>query len=301
MYVPARSLQTTLATVVVAVATPLAIQAAHSSASAAGSDFQYVTRTSVNDSSTSREVVAQCPTGMAALGGGAFITNAAGQALLTGVYPENGPDGSFVRAAATEDADGYDGGWWLTVTAVCGKAPAGLEYVVTKGATRTAPNAGSAAGSGSADCAARGKHLIGTGFWNTDRSSVSAITPTDQGVRATSAATRLAPDAADPASRTVYAVCATSGTGFTVATATSTADSVETKSAVATCPAGTRIRSAGTALAGATDTQSGETPGAIVLDDLAVLPDFNAARVVAYEDQFGTDLPWSVTAYAICG
>ena len=99
---------------------------------------------------------------------------------------------------------------------------------------------------------------------------------------------------------TAYAVCATPNppANLTRASATTPASSVN-KFATVSCPAGTRVHSAG----GQVLTQAGSGTGdrRLVIDSVAIDPQLGSVTVRAVEDETGTGANWSVRALALCG
>lgn len=68
---------------------------------------------------------------------------------------------------------------------------------------------------------------------------------------------------------------------------------------VVPCPAGKHVYGVGGTISG--KNLSATDQAALVLDDLAILPESNSVRVTAYEHQTGTSLDWHIAAYALCG
>ena len=82
-----------------------------------------------------------------------------------------------------------------------------------------------------------------------------------------------------------------------MASATTPASSVN-KSATVSCPAGTRVHSAGGQLPPA---GSGAVDRSLVIDKVAIDPQLSSVTVRAVEDETGTAANWSVRALALCG
>jgi hypothetical protein len=94
-----------------------------------------------------------------------------------------------------------------------------------------------------------------------------------------------------------YAVCASTPANLIAVSATSPASSVS-KSATVSCPAGTRVHSAGGQL---TPPGSGAVNRSLVIDKVAIDPQLRRVTVRAVEDETGTTANWSVRAHALCG
>jgi hypothetical protein len=96
---------------------------------------------------------------------------------------------------------------------------------------------------------------------------------------------------------TGYAVCANTPRNLTTVSAASPASSAS-KSAMVSCPTGTRVHSAGAQL-----TPAGSDPlsGGLVIDNVAIDPQLSSVTARAREDQTGTNDNWSVRAVALCG
>ena len=70
------------------------------------------------------------------------------------------------------------------------------------------------------------------------------------------------------------------------------------KSATVSCPAGTRVHSAGGQL---TPAGSGPVDSSLVIDKVAIDLQLSSVTVRAVEDETGTAANWSVRALALCG
>ncbi|HEX8104152.1 MAG TPA: hypothetical protein VF533_16150 [Solirubrobacteraceae bacterium] len=90
---------------------------------------------------------------------------------------------------------------------------------------------------------------------------------------------------------TAYAICATPPPGLQRVTATSASTS-DAKSVTAACPSGKRVLGVGA--------EAGPGAGQILLDGLRPKLDLTGAVVNALEDETGTNIAWTVTAYAMC-
>ena len=81
----------------------------------------YVTATSLSNSSTTKMVYAECPAGEAVLGGSASIKGADGQVNIQAAFPKHDVGlGRYIFVVkATEDATGTAGNWSITAGAYC--------------------------------------------------------------------------------------------------------------------------------------------------------------------------------------
>ena len=96
-----------------------------------------------------------------------------------------------------------------------------------------------------------------------------------------------------------YAVCANALPNLTLkmVSAATPANSVN-KSATVSCPAGTRVHSAGGQL---TPVGSRPVDSHLVIDKVAIDSQLLSVTARAVEDETGTAASWSVSAHALCG
>src|SRR5262245_57372212 len=88
------------------------------------------TATSATDSVADKTQSTAGPPGTRALAGGAFINGGGHQVLIMSMRPVTTPAGDSFEAMASEQIRPiYTGNWSLVAYAICGAAPAGLEYV----------------------------------------------------------------------------------------------------------------------------------------------------------------------------
>lgn len=248
--------------------------------------IQYVTSTTVSDSTSPKSLALICPSGTVAINGGAYITGAIGSVSIRQLRPAQVFGINYVSVVAQEDPDGYAGSWLLSATGVCIPPPAGFGYVT---ATVSDPSLVWA----TASCGT--KHIIGHGYTVSDTAlAMASGAEIDSRNRAyVSVEPSQVPGAVTPLTGTAVAVCANAALpGLTqVAVATAT-NSVNGKSATAVCPAGTQVIGAGGDLY--------EWRRHTVIDDLALNPAGNSVTVTGYEDQLGNPLDWAAEAFALC-
>jgi len=99
---------------------------AAASPAAAVTGLVYRSDISAFDSETEKSATASCPTGTRVLGGGGSITGADSHVHLTRLQP-SGISDTYTAVAVERSA--YAANWRVNAYAICGNAPAGLEYV----------------------------------------------------------------------------------------------------------------------------------------------------------------------------
>jgi hypothetical protein len=247
--------------------------------------IQYVTRTSVSDSAGAKSMIIYCPDGTMSIGGGAYLTGATGQATIRQVTPTTVLGRNALVVIGEEDSDGYAGNWTITGTNVCITPPAGLRYVRT---TVSDPSLVWA----TSECV--GQRVIGSGFSVSGKAKAMAtgIEIDARNKAYLSVEPSNVPGAITPITGTVTAVCADSQLPGMVQTVTSSAqDSVNPKTVIAACPAGTQIIHIGADL--------WRVRGHSVLDDLQLAPP-NLAVATGYEDELGNPNVWAIDSFATC-
>jgi hypothetical protein len=270
-----------------------AVQALLASQAEAVPGLQRTTKTSVSDSSTSKTVAARCPVGKRVLGGGGTVTGGRGQVVLQQLQPvQTATDDRFV-VGAREDGTGYAGNWQLTAYALCANPPPGYSILPSGSGS---PSSNSPQNTLSF-CI--GQTLVG--FGGSINGGAGQVHLTSLARDANGFATIAAQEDADGFDGAwiafVYAVCASTPANLTLAFATTPASSAS-KSATVTCPAGTRVHSAGAQLPPA---GSGPVDPSLVIDQIAIGPQLRSVTVRAVEDETGTAANWSVRALALCG
>jgi hypothetical protein len=247
----------------------------------------YVNAASASDSSAVKTLTIVCAAGKVAIGGGAYVTGATGDVTIREIRPTLVGGVGRLVVVAEEDPDGFSGSWRLDATAVCIPTPAGLSYV---SASMTDP----ALVWATASCG-EAKHIIGSGYTVSATGAVKAAgAQIGTSNRAyISAEPSRVPGAVTPVTGTAIAVCANAALPGLVDVQVETAqNSIDGKSAVATCPAGTVVIGVGGDLF--------RFRNHTVIDDFRINPSSRSVTVTGYEDQFGNPDIWAATAYAVC-
>jgi len=273
-----------------------AVQALLASGAEAVPGLQRTARTSVSDSSTFKTVAARCPVGKRVLGGGGTITGGRGQVVLQQLQPvQTATDDRFV-VGAREDGTGYAGNWQLTAHALCANPLPGYNILPSGSAS---PSSNSPQNTLSF---CLGQPLVGFGGSINGAAGQVHLTNLASGSTSTfDFATIAAQEDANGFGGAwivfVYAVCANTPANLTTVSATTPASSAN-KAATVTCPAGTRVHSAGAQLPPA---GSSPVDPSLVIDQIAIGPQLRSVTVRAVEDESGTATNWSVRALALCG
>lgn len=255
--------------------------------------LQRVTATTVADSSPSKTVAAVCPAGQRVFGGGGDVVGGAGQVAIDRLQPQQTTTGDRFTVTAREDGTGFAGNWRLTAYALCA-APLPGQQIVSVGQPSTSDRLQSTL----ALCSGT-QTQVGFGGRITGGSGQVRITdlfpffdppPSVTFTRALEHSDGFA----GLWSTTSYAVCADSATGFVQDSVLSPATSAN-KSATVSCPAGTKVHSAGGQLVG----NAGST-GRLVIDGVNIDAALSSVTVDAAEDETATTDTWSVRATAVC-
>jgi hypothetical protein len=256
--------------------------------------YTYVSRAGVHDSSRTHSVLARCPAGRVALGGGVRIVGGEHRVLLRGSYPqrhgwaavaqelEPGGAGSGTRAA-----------WHVVAYAVCAKAPTGLTYVA-----RTSAYTSQDVKTAQAFCPT-GKRLLAQGGRINGADFKVGVNSVTVDTRLLKSATVRGSEARSTAARwsvTAYAVC-TNPIGQTLHESfwKPVTGATRSRTASVTCPHGTRAFGAGVRLSG----------NAGVLNRLALLelrPTQRppGARATVSELGSGLAAAWYLRPQAVC-
>jgi hypothetical protein len=272
-----------------------ALQALLASQAEAVPGLQRTIRTSVSDSSISKTVAARCPAGKRVLGGGGTVTDGRGQVVLERLEPvQTATDDRFV-VGAREDGSGYSRNWQLTAYALCADPlPAYSILPSTSGSpSSNSPQNTISFCLGQPEVGFGGRVNGGAGqvhLTNLVRDSNGTVDFTSI------AGQEDANGFAGAWTVTAYAICASIPPNLTPASATAPASSAN-KSATVSCPAGTRVHSAGGQLMTA---GSGPVSRSLVIDNVAIDPQLRSVTVRAVEDEAGTATNWSVKAFALC-
>lgn len=272
-----------------------AVQALVASQAEAVSGLQRITKTTVSDSSTSKRVAARCPAGQNVLGGGGTVVGGRGQVILQRLEPvQTATDSRFV-VAAREDGTGYASSWRLTAYALCADPLPGYAILPsTSGvASSNSPQSTISFCIGQTQVGFGGRVNGGAGQVHL----TNLVRDTNGDINFTLIAGQEDANGFGGAwNVSGYAVCANTQANFTTVTASSPASS-QNKSAAVTCPAGTRVHSAGGQLLPA---GSGPVDRSLVIDNVAIDPQLRSVTVRGVEDETGTAANWSVRALALC-
>jgi hypothetical protein len=272
-----------------------AVQALVASQAEAVSGLQRITKTSVSDSSTSKKVAARCPAGQNVLGGGGTVVGGRGQVILQRLEPvQTATDSRFV-VAAREDGTGYASNWRLTAYALCADPLPGYAILPsTSGvASSNSPQSTISFCIGQTQVGFGGRVNGGAGQVHL----TNLVRDTNGDINFTLIAGQEDANGFGGAwNVTGYAVCANTQANFTTVTASSPASS-QNKSATVSCPAGTRVHSAGGQLLPA---GSGPVDRSLVIDNVAIDPQLRSVSVRGVEDETRTAANWSVRALALC-
>jgi hypothetical protein len=272
------------------------LQALLASQAGAVPGLQRVTKTTVSDSSTSKTVAARCPAGQNVLGGGGTVVGGRGQVVLQRLEPTQTAAGGRFVVAAREDGTGYASNWRLTAYALCADPLPGYAILPsTSGiASSNSPQSTISFCIGQAQLGFGGR--VNGGAGQVHLTNLARATNGDINFTAI-AAQEDANGFGGAWNVTGYAVCASTPDRFMTVPATSPASS-QNKSATATCPAGTRVHSAGGQLLPA---GGGPVDSSLVIDKIAIDPQLRSVTVRGVEDETGTAANWSVRALALCG
>lgn len=246
---------------------------------------------SANDTSPVKVVTAKCPTGTVATGGSAVIGGTTDARVNTTT-----PDATGYTVLATAPRGGLGGINWLVVaTANCVSPPAGLQYRSATSAFDSATNH-----KATATCDP-GKQLIGMG------GSINTNGPgQDQvglvAVRADSTRTSVVADAYEDRfgfggnwNIAATAVCANPVPGLNYPSTGTAIDSVDAKSARATCATGTRPQGGGF------DVSSARGLAFVSEFYLSTSDPAGPGFVVnGHEDRNGFTGDWRVLSQAVC-
>ena len=276
-----------------------AVQVLLASQAEAVPGLQRTIKASVSDSSTSKTVTARCPAGKRVLGGGGTVTGGRGQVVLERLQPVQTTTGDRFVVGAREDGTGYSGSWRLTAYALCANPLAGYGILPS--------TSGSASSNSPQDTLSFciGQPLVG--FGGSVNGGAGQVHLSNL-ISASNGTVDFTPIAAQEDSNgfdgawtvSAYAVCANAlppNLTLKMVSAGTAASSVN-KSATVSCPAGTRVHSAGGQLPPAA---SGSVDRRLVIDKVAINPELSSVTVRAVEDETGTAANWSVRAFALCG
>jgi hypothetical protein len=248
---------------------------------------------SVSDSSSRKVLPLSCLDGTVVLGGGAEVDDGSDHVHVTGWMPIPDEPGlkhpNSIVAYGEEGDGGFAGNWDLDTHALCGVAPAGLEYVTVHSGTGS-----STTRTAIAACPGTTR-LVGTGGRVSDGAGevlLTAIQPAADLRSLTVSAHEDADGFAGSWSVSAYAVCADELPDHQLVVADSASDATDEKSVAALCPADTEMHGTGFVVFG--------QGGHILLTSVLVMEDWVGSTVEAIEAAPGTTGRWAVRAYAIC-
>jgi hypothetical protein len=257
-----------------------------------------VTKSTVSNSNTVKRVDAVCPVGTRVVGGGGTVVNGGGQVVIERLEPQHTATGDRFVVAAREDQTGFAGAWRLIAFALCANPLPG-QQITSNALAATSDSLQSEL----AFCPS-GQTQIGYGGRVDNGAGQVHVTELFDFFGPPVGVTFLcaredANGYAGTWGLTPFAVCvdAASVSGFVSVAALSPTNS-ENKSAVVSCPAGTKVHSAGGALLSG----SGQVaPGNLIIDKVAIDPSATTVTVRGVEDENRTADTWTVRAVALCG
>src|SRR5262245_520680 len=216
------------------------------SPAAAVSGLPRPTQATVSDSSATKTVAATCPAGTNVIGGGGTVAGGRGQVVLERLEPALSNDGSRFIVAAREDENGYARSWRLTAHALCSDPLPGYAILdsTSGAASSTSPQSTVSFCVGQTQVGFGGR--VNTGAGQVHLTSLGR--DSNGQIAFTSTAAQEDANGFDGAwNVTALAVCANTPDNLTTVSAASPASS-SNKSATVSCPAGTRVHSAGARL-----------------------------------------------------
>jgi hypothetical protein len=255
---------------------------------AAEPDLTLVTGQSVTDSADSKEAAAACPANTRVLGGGGYIQGGGRSVHLTRLQASGGSDTFY--AGATERA-AYANNWRVFAYAICGAAPAGLEYI----SYTEANDDGDDSTSATATCSA-GKKLLSTGARILNGDGQVLLDDLVPSAALTSVNVKAFEDESGYAgdwTLAAYGVCANPVAGLQRVSDDGTVGASEDEAVGVPCPAGKKAYGMGASIVGGY--------GEAHFGGLYPSGDLDSATVVTVEDPTGQDDNWWSVIYAICG
>jgi hypothetical protein len=238
--------------------------------------------TGASDSTAHKLVTAPCPAGTSVVGVGGTINSPNGQVVLDGLYPDSGL--TSAKIDAVEDADGNSANWSLTAYAMCAATAELGSSTIPRGAYSFATTGGVA-------CPA-GQQIAGGGAGIDGGVGRVGLVLDGPGAGIWAATGQTIPvQFFDSWSLTLQEICATTFAGQTIASGTTSPDSLDEQSATVTCPSGLRVIGAG-----------GEVDGSssVMLEAIRPNSTLTSVTVLGHEAEGGTPDFWNMTAYAVC-
>lgn len=255
---------------------------------------QVVTANSSTNSASAKGLTITCPTDTEVLGGGGYVVNGANRVHISALRPMPGvnsgfPDTFAVGASEIRPGD-YASGWSIHGYAICGAAPAGLEYV-------SAASAVNSSSTRHVELACPGtKKLLSVGaivFDEDDHVVIDDIAVKNDLRSADVWAVEREDATVFSWSVNAYGVCVNGNAvaGLTLVQTTSVTNG-NNKVSTATCPVGKKLLGAGFAQSMAA--------GHTLVQQISPNSPAQSAAAGAVNDPTGAPNPWSLTAQAIC-
>lgn len=247
--------------------------------------LERVSATSALNSDANKAAIVACPNGKSVVGMGSDINAGVGQVQQIEVFANDAL--TEVDVLAIEDEDTYSGPWSVTAFAIC--ADAAVRVVAVSSNDSAAKTVG-------VTCPT-GKRLSGTGAEITGgfgQVGLHFLIPTLDLTNVTGAAFEDETGTPNNWSLRSYGICHTPLPGQVRVLASSAIDSTAVKTAFAACPAGTKVIGGSGAVAGV------GAEGQVFISRMSPNQPLSTFGVIASEDETGTGVNWSVTAYAIC-
>jgi hypothetical protein len=256
-------------------------------ASAAVPGLQYITMSTVSDSSVYKTITVPCPSGLQAIGVGYEFVGATGSVVLDDFIPNatSVTVGAGEIVGPGEPSDGTTQNWRIKATAICANPLPGLQIV-----SNTSFFGPGGSRQVFADCPV-GKRVVGSGAALSQgfgQVSIRAL-----GI----AGTFVVADAIDDEdgysgnwSITAYAVCANAVPGLQIITGSTANDSSDIKHASANCPPDKKVLGVGWAL----------NPGDQMYAHSTFLGIGGSNTMLLVEDANGFGGNWNASAISIC-
>jgi hypothetical protein len=246
-----------------------------------------VTAMSAWDSASSKEALATCPSGTRILGGGGYVRNGGRQVHLTRLQALGSSD-RFAAGAAENGA--YAGSWRVYAYGICGRAPAGLEYVSFQ-----SPRNSTGYKQVHATCSP-GKRVVSAGarlHGGTGDVVLLRFQPGQDQVEVE--AVEDEDGTGDGWTVWAHGVCADPLPGWELVSGATPASSSDKVNSVG-CPAGKRLHGFGGAMNGEDPADWGEAIHTGAYPDAGL----TTATTVALEDTTGIANAWFTSTVAIC-
>lgn len=280
-------MKTRLTMVLVALLGAGAVSVLSAAPASAVPGLHFGTAASALDGTNTKSVSVACPAGTKPFGGGFFVTGGAGGRISVTRLQALPPSNAF-SVVATEVAGPAPAAWRLHGHAICGAAPAGLDYVsfstvsnstASKTAIATCPAGKKVIGTGARLDGDAGQVLLDDVRPSAGLSSVSVVAHEDE------------TGFAGNWQLSAFAVCANPLANLTLQTAVTPTNSADDAVGVA-CPGGTRLHGLGGTITGAT--------GRALFGGLFPDAALTTAAGVTIEQSGGFAGNWHTTVHAIC-